>query len=91
MELKSDPFTEETVIDLDVIFVGGLRDSITLRRDDTYKTFPGTVEVLIASTSEEIIMERRNILSRRLHTRTIRRPIKGTPVPPVPSLPENVA
>ena len=80
VETKSEQFIEEQVTDLDVIFVGGLHDTITLRTEDDLAVFPGVLDIRIKKPVEHITMIRSNILSYRTRRRTIRRSITGSPV-----------
>ena len=88
VETKSEPFTEEKVTDLDVVFIGGLRDTITLRTEDDLTVFPGILQIKIMKPAEFIVMSRSNILSYRTRNRIIRRPLIVAPIPQSPPSPE---
>ena len=80
MDIISPLFTEETVNDLDLVFVGGFRDSITLRADDTVFHDAHYIIVTVAKPPETITIHRDNVLVERNRTRVIKWPIKGSPI-----------
>ena len=89
MEIISEPaFIEEQVTDLDVVFVGGLRDSLTLRPGDELTFCTNTVEAKVKYPPELIVMNRSNILSHRIRQRTIRKPVTEAPTPQPPIAPD---
>ena len=82
MELTSEPaYLEETVTDLDVVYIGDVRQ-LTLREGDRLVEAPnGDIRVTMAvnNVSEDITFYARHMLYRRLRTRVIRTEMKRGP------------
>lgn len=77
MELNSPPeMIEETVTDVDTLFVGGIRDSLTLREADTISRRPNMIVINIVNPPEEIVYYLRHIVSTRTQVRVMRKPVK---------------
>lgn len=71
MDITSPPaFLDETVTDVDILYVGGTVDSLTLRATDTYDVTPYTI--VVKTPTETITCERKNMLSWRTRQRVHR-------------------
>ena len=76
MEIKSPLFTEETVTDFDIVYMGGFKDQITLRKGDIVRHLPnGDVTITTIQPPELITVVRVNVLSYRTRERVIRWPV----------------
>jgi len=67
---------EETVTDIDLLFVGGLRETITLLQADTLDRSKGggdIIQIEIASPKETIVYYKRQIIGLRIRERVLRR------------------
>ncbi len=72
--LTSPPETlEETVTDIDLLFIGGLRETITLLQADTLLTEGEELRMEIASPEESIVYYKRHIIGTRIRERVLRR------------------
>jgi hypothetical protein len=77
MELISKPETiDEQVTDIDLIFVNGGNDTLTLRLEDAYKLTVQLLKIEIATPRESITYFTRNIIGMKIRERIIRRPVK---------------
>ncbi len=72
--LTSPPETlEETVTDVDFLFVGGLRESITLLQADMWAEDNGVIAIHLDAPKEEIVYYKRHIIGTRTRKRVLRR------------------
>ncbi len=81
MELISQPeTTDELVTDLDLIFLGGTSESLTLRPADQLTVDERSVRVKIAAAGsfpeEDIIYFVRQIIGMKIRKRVVKRPVK---------------
>ena len=82
MDITSPPaFTEETVTDFDIMYVGGLRDSLTLRKGDTFVVTLAQRTLTFKCGGETITANWDNILTYRRQERVIK--TMHPPVTPV--------
>lgn len=89
MEIKSDPFTEETVTDYNFTFTGGEPLGITLKeRDYVSATQDGWLNVAIHDAEGvpgRLAINLSRVLWMDIHKRVVRTPITKPPVPDIPN------
>ena len=97
MQIESPPnIIEIPVIFLDIMYVGGIPDSITLRDGDELEILADNISVRVKNPpvgkldgDERIIVERRNVLSFRYRHGVIRKLVPPTRPSAVTSTSEN--
>jgi hypothetical protein len=91
METTSEPaYTEELVTDLDIIYVGGLRDTITLHATDTMMISEDEIVLTLTRADNAIehhYISRDKILCRRVCEHILRRAVLDPKAQAVPTLP----
>lgn len=83
MDLISEPFTEETVTDLDFTFTNDEKLGLTLRTADTYEIAKGATHAFITmkEPAGEIMINLQRALWWSERKRIVRHPIVAPPTP----------
>lgn len=85
MELLSEPaFTEETVTDIDIIYIGDGRESLTLHEGDTFTISKADRTFTFVLGEETVVSNWDNVLTYKRRKRVVRTPLKGAPIPTSP-------